>query len=142
MNEEYGTGWKHPGMRSADYSKSRNHDHDRRSFAATENMRGKGPRGYSRRDSSIHDEVCEILKWSPDVDASEIEVSVNNGIVNLEGFVDSRHAKKLAERLIENVSGVQDVNNKLIMKQNLDLEEDKIIARGDEGLFSQEIVQK
>ena len=141
--KEISKGWKRPGMRSGDYGKYRDHDHDRRSYATAQvSHNGKGPKGYGRSDVLIYDEVCEALKWSPDVDASEIEVSVQQGVVSLNGFVDSRHSKKLAEKICDRISGVQDVENLLIIKKDFDLEEDKIVARGDNGLFTQEIVQK
>lgn len=141
--KEFSKGWKRPGMRSGDYGKYHDHDHDRRSYATAQvTHNGKGPKGYTRSDIIIYDEVCEALKWSPDVDASEIEVEVHQGVVSLNGYVDSRHSKKLAEQISDHVTGVSDVNNQLIIKKDFDLEEDKIVARGDNGLFTQEIVQK
>jgi osmotically-inducible protein OsmY len=133
--------WSRPGLHSSDYGFSENHNHDRRTYAAADFF-GKGPKGYKRKDTNIQEDVCEHLLWSPDVDASEIEVSVKEGIVYLKGFVDSRHAKKEAERVIDHLAGIQDIQNQLIIKRELDLSDDKIIARGDEGLFSQEIIQK
>jgi osmotically-inducible protein OsmY len=133
--------WSRPGLHSSDYGYSRDHNHDTRNYSST-SYYGKGPKGYQRTDSRIQEEVCEVLLWSPDVDASEIEVSVTEGIVSLKGFVDSRHAKKEAERVIDHLTGIQDIQNQLIIKNQLDMEEDKIITRGDDGLFSQEIIQK
>lgn len=50
---------------------------------------------------------------SPDIDAREIEVSVKEGVVYLNGTVPDRESKKLAELDIENISGVIDVQNLL-----------------------------
>jgi hypothetical protein len=80
--------------------------------------RGRGPRGYSRSDESIYEDVCDMLTRSPDVDASEIEVSVKSGVVYLRGTVDDRQSKKMAEFEIENVSGVHDVQNLLDLEHN------------------------
>jgi hypothetical protein len=136
MKNNIDKGWNRPGRHSSDYGLSIRHNHDKRSYA------GIGPKGYRRSDRSIKEEASETLFWSPDVDASELELDVQDGCIFLKGFVDSRHAKKLAQELIESLSGVNDVQNQLIIKRNLDLEEDKIIARGENGLFSQEIIQK
>lgn len=133
--------WMRPGLHSSDYGYSPDHNHDKRNYASADYY-GKGPKGYKRKDSAIQEEVCETLLWSPDVDASEIEVTVNEGVVYLKGFVDSRHAKKVAERIVDHLSGIRDIQNQLIIKKQLDMEEDKIIARGENGLFSQEIIQK
>ncbi|MEA2733737.1 MAG: hypothetical protein QOE14_188, partial [Humisphaera sp.] len=51
---------------------------------------GRGPRGYRRGDDRIGEEVCEILTISPDVDASDIDVIVTDGVVTLIGWVDDR----------------------------------------------------
>lgn len=74
---------------------------------------GRGPRGYKRSDDSIYHDVCDTLTMSPDVDAREIEVSVKEGVVFLNGSVPDRETKKLAELDIENISGVMDVQNLL-----------------------------
>jgi hypothetical protein len=55
--------------------------------------------------------------------------------------VDSRHAKIRAEAVVESIPGVEDVFNLLIVKPNLDMDSDKIITRGDDGLFSQESIK-
>ena len=74
---------------------------------------GKGPKGYRRSDERIYEEVCEILSQHPDVDATEITVSVAEGVVTLSGTVESRHVKRLAESSVENLVGVHDIQNNL-----------------------------
>ena len=49
----------------------------------------------------------------PDIDPSDIEVSVAKGIVTLAGTVEDRHEKRLAEYIVEDVLGVDDVENRL-----------------------------
>ncbi|HXH76245.1 MAG TPA: BON domain-containing protein [Bacteriovoracaceae bacterium] len=71
----------------------------------------EGPKVYQRSDVSIKEEVCEQLTHSDYIDASELEVSVIDGIVTLEGFVNTRSAKWLAEDLIEDLPGVVDIQN-------------------------------
>lgn len=132
--------WKHPGKTASDYTKAPRFDHDKRTYSTMGNF-GKGPK-RTRSDNQIHDEVCEILFWHPDVDASDIEVKVKDNFVYLEGSVDSRHSKKVAEKVIENVPGVFDVFNRLTIKPMLDIDSDKLISRGDEGLFTQETIQR
>jgi hypothetical protein len=78
---------------------------------------GVGPRGYRRSDESIRDEVCERLTRHGQIDATDIEVSVENGEVTLIGNVDSRHTKRLAEDTVEGVRGLQDVHNHLRVRR-------------------------
>lgn len=49
----------------------------------------------------------------PDIDASDLEVHVANGIVSLIGTVENRHEKRLAEYVAEDALGVDDVSNQL-----------------------------
>lgn len=74
---------------------------------------GKGPRRYKRADERIVEEVSERLTRHAAIDATEIEVTCENGEVTLAGFVESRRAKKLSERIAETVFGVEDVHNRL-----------------------------
>jgi osmotically-inducible protein OsmY len=78
---------------------------------------GRGPKGYTRSDDRIKEDVCDRLTDDPGVDASNIEVSVSNCEVNLAGTVDSREAKRRAEDCAENVSGVRNVQNNIRVQQ-------------------------
>lgn len=75
--------------------------------------KGKGPKGYTRSDQRLTEEVNEKLYQDSFIDASNIEVTVLEGEVTLSGTVDSREAKRRAEDLVEEVSGVKDVTNQL-----------------------------
>jgi osmotically-inducible protein OsmY len=75
--------------------------------------RGRGPRGYQRSDQRILEDVNDRLTEDPDVDASEIEVRVENREVTLSGTVNSRFEKRHAEDVAESVSGVAHVQNNL-----------------------------
>jgi hypothetical protein len=75
--------------------------------------RGRGPKGHARSDARIHEDVCERLTDDPHVDASEIEVRVENGEVTLSGTVPDRGAKRRAEDVAESASGVRHVRNDL-----------------------------
>ncbi len=75
--------------------------------------RGRGPKGYKRSDSRVQEDVNDRLSDDPYIDASEIEVSVSGGEVTLTGTVDSRQARRRAEDMAEQVSGVSYVQNNL-----------------------------
>lgn len=75
--------------------------------------RGKGPRNFRRLDKRIFEDVCDSLAHDPDVDASDIEVQVDNGVAHLIGTVRSRYQKRRAEIAADNVPGVRDVMNEL-----------------------------
>jgi osmotically-inducible protein OsmY len=48
-----------------------------------------------------------------ELDASDIEVKVHNGIVTLTGTVSERQFKRMAEDIAEGCSGVNDVRNEI-----------------------------
>jgi osmotically-inducible protein OsmY len=75
--------------------------------------RGKGPKGYTRSDARLCEDINDRLYHDPFVDASEIEVTVNNGEAVLTGTVDSREAKRKAEDIAESITGIKDVENHL-----------------------------
>lgn len=79
----------------------------------TAQHRGKGPRGYSRSDDRIKEDVNDRLSDNPYIDASDVEVSVTNGEVVLSGKVTDRHDKRRAEDIAEGVSGVRNVENRI-----------------------------
>jgi BON domain len=78
---------------------------------------GRGPRSFKRQDSRIEEDVNEQLTRHPMVDATDVEVQVQNGEVTLRGYVDSREAKRMSEDVAESVFGVKDVHNQLKVKQ-------------------------
>jgi len=75
--------------------------------------RGKGPVGYQRSDERIRELVCESLTDDDQIDASRIDVKVENGEVTLTGSVEDRHAKRDAEDCACSIAGVRDVQNLL-----------------------------
>ncbi|MDQ3950889.1 MAG: BON domain-containing protein, partial [Gemmatimonadota bacterium] len=74
---------------------------------------GRGPRGYRRSDERIREDINDRLTWHPDIDASDVEVRVENGEVTLSGVVEDRRAKRLAADIADEVAGVEDVHNQL-----------------------------
>lgn len=77
---------------------------------------GRGPRGYTRGDERIREDICERLTDDPRIDASDIEVQVEKAEVTLAGSVRTREEKHFTEHLVERITGVREVNNTLKVK--------------------------
>jgi len=75
--------------------------------------KGRGPKGYTRSDERIKEDVNDRLTDDPHIDASNIEVSVQSCEVVLTGTVDSRFAKRHAEDIADSVTGVNNGENRL-----------------------------
>jgi osmotically-inducible protein OsmY len=80
--------------------------------------RGRGPKGYTRSDDRIKEDVNDRLTDYAYLDASNIDVDVTGGEVVLTGTVESRYAKRMAEDIAEDVSGVRNVENRLRISGN------------------------
>ena len=74
---------------------------------------GRGPKGYQRSDDRIREDICDRLTRHGRLDATDIQIQVRNGEVTLDGIVDTRDAKRMAEDVAESVDGVRDVTNHL-----------------------------
>lgn len=75
--------------------------------------RGVGPRSFKRDDARLCEVVCERLEDHDAIDASDIDVTVEQGVVRLSGTVPDRRTKRLAENVAESVGGIKDVDNQL-----------------------------
>ncbi|BDC50005.1 transport-associated protein [Bryobacterales bacterium F-183] len=74
---------------------------------------GKGPKGYTRADLRMEEDINEQLTRHSELDATDIEVSVKEGVATLTGTVRTKQCKRTAEDLAEDVSGIKEVNNQL-----------------------------
>jgi osmotically-inducible protein OsmY len=74
---------------------------------------GRGPQGYRRSDQRIEEEINDRLTDHDDLDASNLQAKVRDGIATLTGTVESRSDKRLAADIVEHVPGVRDVMNQI-----------------------------
>ena len=83
-----------------------------------------------KSDSEIERDVKDELSWNPDLDATDIAVSVKKGVAMLTGFVKSYTDKFEAEAAAKRVSGVVAVANDIEVRlPSVDERPDPEIAR-------------
>jgi osmotically-inducible protein OsmY len=86
-------------------------------------QRGRGPgrveetEAAGSEDARIRSEVSACLTDDWYVDGTEITVSVADGEVTLDGVVENRAEKRLAEDCADSVEGVVDVRNNLRIRK-------------------------
>ncbi len=81
-------------------------------------------------DSDIKRDVENELRWDPDINATDIAVTVKDGIVTLAGFVRSYAQKWQAERDAKRIAGVRGLANDIEVRLPvLDQRPDPEIAR-------------
>ena len=82
-----------------------------------------------KSDADIKRDVEAELKWSPEVNETDIAVKVNGGEVTLTGYVHSFYEKFHAEAAIKRVKGVAAVANDIQVRQFAGAPTDPQIAR-------------
>ena len=74
---------------------------------------GRGPKGYKRSDQQIVEDACQRLERDGEIDATEIEIRAEDGVIRLRGTVQDRQTKRRAEECVESIYGARDVMNEL-----------------------------
>ena len=74
------------------------------------------PRGLRRTDEEIKEEINTLLNQGGQVDDTDIQVDVKDGVVTLSGNARSPLEMRAAQGMAENVLGVLEVNNQLKIK--------------------------
>jgi osmotically-inducible protein OsmY len=124
QGQSYGRDYGRDYGRNYNWDYGTNYESDYETYGTSTWNRGRysgvGPRGYRRSDDRIEEDVNDRLTWHGEIDATDIQVDVNDGIVTLKGEVNSRYEKRMAENVAENVSGVWDVNNNLRINRQTD----------------------
>ena len=84
-----------------------------------------------RTDSEIKRDVESELEWDPELDATDIAVSVKGGVVALSGYTRSYADKYFAERVAKRVAGVHGVADDIEVRvPSSDKVADPELARG------------
>jgi hypothetical protein len=73
--------------------------------------------GWQHAADRINEEVCHLLTESPAIDAGDIEVTVNDGILTLSGTVAEHEDKRLSEELVRQTPGVRNIHNQLRVRK-------------------------
>lgn len=112
-----------PGFNQGRYSNSGNGYYGQEEGRSKNNTdwgthSGKGPKGYSRSDDRIKEDINDRLTYDHELDASDLDITVDQGEVTLSGTVDSRIGKRRAEDIAEAVSGVKNVENRIRIAAN------------------------
>jgi osmotically-inducible protein OsmY len=93
-----------------------------------------------KTDSEIKRDVEQELQYDPDIRATDIAVSVKDGVVTLAGFVRSYAQKYQAERDVKRVAGVLGVANDIEVRlPAIDERPDPEIGRDAVAALKQEL---
>ncbi|MFI5129132.1 MAG: BON domain-containing protein [Chitinophagales bacterium] len=71
---------------------------------------------FRKTDAEIAEAVVTALKWHAAVQEEKIKIKVEDGLVRLDGEVESEYQRANAQSAIENLTGVQSVLNLITLK--------------------------
>jgi osmotically-inducible protein OsmY len=86
-------------------------------------------------DAELARAVRRFLRMDPLVDASDLRVSVDDGVATLRGSVDALQARRAAEITTEEVAGITRAKNRLRVRPTLDLTDTRIADRIERRLI-------
>jgi hypothetical protein len=81
---------------------------------------GRGPRSTDRSVGRLHAEVAARLAADPNVDARDVAVQVERGVVTLTGQVSHNRQKRRAAVDALSVPGIVQVDNRLVVEERGD----------------------
>lgn len=91
-------------------------------------------RAVDRSDRELKKAVVNALLRDPATESYEVDVSVKQGAVTLEGMVQSWQEKRLCKKVAENVKGVRTVENKILVNYTSDRPDGEIKKEIEERL--------
>ena len=74
------------------------------------------PSSASKTDAELAEAVLNALQWHAAVQEEKIKISVEKGVVKLEGEVDWEYQRTSAKSAVENLIGVREVINLINVK--------------------------
>jgi hypothetical protein len=77
------------------------------------NNQGKGPRNYHRPDERILEDIYNRIAADWNLDAIDVDIKVDAGVVHLAGQVRDRTVRHRIEDITEAVRGVKSIENKI-----------------------------
>lgn len=83
--------------------------------------------------------AMDQLAWEPAVDPSNIEISVENGVVTLTGHVEYYAEKVVAKSAVQHLRGVRGVVDCLEVRPSTEAEEDHALARRAANLIGWDV---
>lgn len=84
--------------------------------------------GPAVSDKTILDNIHQHFKWQNSIDATNVEMEVNNGKVILSGFVSNPSESVAGEKIVGTVQGVTEVENRIQVKSGIMSQDERIRA--------------
>jgi len=93
--------------------------------AVAEEIQVRVPGELEVGDEVIASRCLEVMRWNTDTVADRMLIEVQQGWVTLEGEVDWQYQKEAAQDAVRKLSGVVGINNRLIVRPKVGVEDIK-----------------
>lgn len=93
--------------------------------AIAEEIQVRVPGELEVGDEVIASRCLEVMRWNTDTVADRMLIEVQQGWVTLEGEVDWQYQKEAAQDAVRKLSGVVGINNRLIVRPKIGVEDIK-----------------
>lgn len=77
-------------------------------------------------DKEIEERIKRALEEDTRVDPKEINIRVENGVVHLEGMVDSAAEKKAVRDDVESISGIEKIDDRLGLRNYIERSDEEL----------------
>jgi osmotically-inducible protein OsmY len=71
----------------------------------------------NKSDEVLRAEIVGKLLVNGEVDTHNFEIDVDDGVVKISGDVSGRHAKRVTEKCLSEVTGIRNVENRLKVRR-------------------------
>jgi osmotically-inducible protein OsmY len=76
------------------------------------------PEAERQADDEIAHRVMSVLRWETQIPGDRIQIEVEDGVVRMIGSVDSRFQRTEAEERVHSLTGVKEVDNRLVVHRS------------------------
>jgi osmotically-inducible protein OsmY len=80
---------------------------------STGSIKGRISEGANVSDEQMREDICDRLMQMGPVDCTQIDVSVNNGVVQLEGSLPTEDFKQRVLDVVSTVAGTDQIESRL-----------------------------
>ncbi|MBS0421254.1 MAG: BON domain-containing protein [Proteobacteria bacterium] len=73
-----------------------------------------------KTDAELEQDILSELRWTPDIDTTDIALKVHGGVVTLTGFASAYRVKLAVEDAVKRTPGVRGIANEIQVRDSMD----------------------
>ena len=77
-------------------------------------------------DSEVLQRIKDRIKWDKRISLADLNITIRNGVIILNGFVDTSYKKSAAMEIVGSTEGVWSVENRIVVPMDYHRDDDEI----------------